>query len=696
MSLTIGMACYDDYHGVAFSVMSLLLHQNLTPKDEILVVDSNPDSNHGQNVADFCNKHRHQNVRYIPTDRKGTTQPRQQIFEEARGDLVLVIDCHVLLINGAVDALRSWFSRNSETNDILSGPLLLDSGDFHTHFNAQWRAQMWGTWGMAWKCSCGFPLTVIQDRELCQFHTIDNIPQEKITFCPACYKPLPAPVWSGHQIVLVQEGFQPLIHNSDQPYEIPGMGLGLFAAHRKAWPGFNPHFSAFGGEELYIHNKFRQRGGKALCLPFLKWWHRFGRPDGISYEIGTLQRVRNYVLGYQELGMSLDPIYQHFVSLETHNEGLKEHLIYVHGYAPQLIEGQSTERLNQLHSAQKIPEQLWNKLLEDPVGFQVKQKPSSTPAGLSDKPTLDQLYEHYRSIPRDLDQHFPLLKLLASKCNHVTEFSKRRESVVALMSGRPETMISYNSEVDPVHTRLSQIVSETQRIQGELSAHRATHVLTQAIGPFSSLRIKPIERTDLLFIDEVHHGEYLKQQLTIHGQQVNRFLVIRGTGGYGIYSESGNNQPGLFFGIKWWLQHNPEWFVAEHTTNEYGMTVLSRNPEDKPAQEIRPWPKDYGPGTELKAILASLNINPSPSCDCNARAWQMDEWGVTGCKTNRDTIILWLKEGQDRWGWSNSFSIISSAIWSGLAFKLNPLDPIPGLVDEAIRRAEEKETAASH
>lgn len=34
-----------------------------------------------------------------------------------------------------------------------------------------------------------------------------------------------------------------------------------------------------------------------------------------------------------------------------------------------------------------------------------------------------------------------------------------------------------------------------------------------------------------------------------------------------------------------------------------------------------------GPGTELKALLASLGIKASPTCKCNKMATQMDSWG---------------------------------------------------------------------
>ena len=68
-----------------------------------------------------------------------------------------------------------------------------------------------------------------------------------------------------------------------EPFEIAMQGLGLFACRRSAWPGLNPRLRGFGGEEGYLHERFRRRGGRVLCHPRLGWAHRFARPIGIPY-----------------------------------------------------------------------------------------------------------------------------------------------------------------------------------------------------------------------------------------------------------------------------------------------------------------------------------------------------------------------------------------------------------------------------
>jgi hypothetical protein len=89
-------------------------------------------------------------------------------------------------------------------------------------------------------------------------------------------------------------------------------GLGVFSCRKDAWPGFHPQFRGFGGEEGYIHEKFRQAGHLCLCLPWLRWMHRFGRPNGVRYPLTVEDKLRNYVLGHAELGLDLGPVLEHF------------------------------------------------------------------------------------------------------------------------------------------------------------------------------------------------------------------------------------------------------------------------------------------------------------------------------------------------------------------------------------------------
>jgi len=255
--MTIGMAAYDDFDGVYFTIQALrIYHPDVRNKIEIVLVDNNPDGPAHQALKDFIKSV--PNARYIPKTDKSGTAIRNCVFDEARAPFVLCLDCHVLVIRRAIRRLLEYFEAHPDTRDLLQGPLLYDDlGNIATHMDPTWRKGMYGCWAT------------------------DPAGQD--------------------------------LHN--EPFEIGMQGLGLFACRRAAWPGFNSGFSGFGGEEGYIHEKFRRAGGRTLCLPFLRWTHRFARPQGVPYRITWEDRLRNYLIGFKELGLDTADMESHFRSL---------------------------------------------------------------------------------------------------------------------------------------------------------------------------------------------------------------------------------------------------------------------------------------------------------------------------------------------------------------------------------------------
>ncbi len=252
--LTIGMATYDDFDGVYFTVQAIrLFHPEVTADIEILILDNHPGGPASQALhnlvgwVDGC--------RYLPFDRWQGTAVRDLIFREARTPWVMCVDSHVFLYPGALKRFVAYIKEHPDSGDLLQGVLQMDDLKARaTHFKPVWSAGMWGVWA-----------------EDARGDAPDN-----------------------------------------EAFEIPMQGLGLFACRKAAWPGFNPRFRGFGGEEGYIHEKFRQRGGRTLCLPFLRWLHRFGHVKGIAYPNLWADRVLNYQVGFRELGLDTQPIDAHF------------------------------------------------------------------------------------------------------------------------------------------------------------------------------------------------------------------------------------------------------------------------------------------------------------------------------------------------------------------------------------------------
>jgi glycosyltransferase involved in cell wall biosynthesis len=252
--LTIGMATYRDYDGVYFTIQALRLYQDLTDV-ELLVVD-----NYGCTATrDLLENW--QGGRYLLSkEQVGTSAPRDRVFREAQGEAVVCLDSHVLLAPGVIARLKAYYNDHPESLDLLQGPMMYDDlRSLASHFDPEWRANMWGIWA------------------------VDDRAEDP----------------------------------ESEPFEIPMQGLGLFSCRKDAWPGFNPHFRGFGGEEGYIHEKFRQLGRRCLCLPWLRWGHRFKRPEGVPYRLDLRDRIVNYLIGHRELGLDETPVVEHFAHVGT-------------------------------------------------------------------------------------------------------------------------------------------------------------------------------------------------------------------------------------------------------------------------------------------------------------------------------------------------------------------------------------------
>ena len=645
MKLTIGMATFEDFDGVYFTVQSLRLHQALQPQDEIIVVDNSPNTAQGLAVKNFC---RSIGVKYIEMPgSSGTTQTRERVFAEATGDAVLCMDCHVLLAPGAIARLRKWYEDHQDTLDLYQGPMVLDQLNWsYTHFDLRWRDQMWGIWGTAWKCEHGY-FTVHEKDGKAGYYILNPDMSE----VPESWG-LPEQEYVGSVQRLQALGYELAAANHDsEPFEIPAQGLGLFTCRREAWLGFNPHFRAFGGEEGYIHEKFRQHGRKAVCLPFLVWNHRFARPAGVKYTLTQEDKIRNYVLGYVELGRDLQEVHDHFRS-----QGMKPGV--------------------------------WEQILADPINFRVDiSRPLTSPNGrpvLYPQPTnaidLEQLFSWTAQQPRDLNEHMELMRSLASQCDVVAEMTKRRESTIALMAAKPKKLISWQEENDAILDYAEKMKSPDTQWQ--------LHV-----GSLDDIPM-PTEEVDMLFIDTRHNANLAAKELAIWKDKVKRYIVFHDTESNGMIGDDG--QAGLYSAIRP-LVSEGEWFIAKHEPKQYGMTVLSRKPEDKPEKTIWLWSPGFGPGTEMFQMLKELGVSDKPNCTCKATAEQMDRWGVEGCRDpkNFEWILNQVNQNAANWKWSEYLAIAAANVlnpssWK-FAWSIDPLNIHKSLIETAIDLAEKKQ-----
>jgi hypothetical protein len=282
LKLTVGMAVYKDFANLWSTLTALrMYHPEILELLDIVVVDNAPDTPDGERSKDFVENWVAKQpglggARYFPfSEFNSTAAPRNHVFAVAESPNVLVMDSHVMVEPEALRRLIEWYDDRPDTLDLYHGPLIYDDlRNTSTHFQDEWRSEMWGTWGTD---------------ERYQYERRVEVTK------------------SGSGEVAVK------VHRTEcEPFEIPGMGLGLFTCRRDAWLGFNPEFRGFGGEEMYIHTKYRQFGRKVWLLPWLRWTHQFGRPGGVPYPLSVEDKFRNYLIGLGELGLPLRPAVEHF------------------------------------------------------------------------------------------------------------------------------------------------------------------------------------------------------------------------------------------------------------------------------------------------------------------------------------------------------------------------------------------------
>ncbi len=252
--LAIGMATYDDYDGVYFSIQAIrLYHPEILPFVEFIVVDNNPA---GRCAKALKNLENHiPRYRYVPYGTAQGTAARDLLFCEASAEFVLCMDSHIFFGPGILGQVIGYLQEHPGSNDLLQGPLVAeDLSRVRTHLDPIWRTGIFGNWG--------------------------HDPRGEDPASP--------------------------------PFEILMQALGVFICRRQAWPGFNPRLAGFGVEGGYIHEKIRRAGGKTLCLPFFRWMHRFQRPFGAPYLVTWEDKIRNSVIIFNELGRDPQPLTEHF------------------------------------------------------------------------------------------------------------------------------------------------------------------------------------------------------------------------------------------------------------------------------------------------------------------------------------------------------------------------------------------------
>ena len=189
---------------------------------------------------------------------------------------------------------------------------------------------------------------------------------------------------------------------------------------------------------------------------------------------------------------------------------------------------------------------------------------------------LNDLYNYVFSggapCSQDIREHLPTLRKYAGKVNHITEFGVRTgNSTVALLSGKPKIMVSYDINDISKHPTKSKWDNNCITYNSLGSVIRDTN-FNFIIG--NTLEIE-IEQTDLLFIDTSHNYKQLKEELRLHHDKVNKYIIFHDTETYGRISEDGS-VPGIMSAIQEFIDTYKEWKIKKVFTNNNGLVIIEK------------------------------------------------------------------------------------------------------------------------
>ncbi len=546
--LTLGFAHRDDFQGAWATIQSIRLHHpEILSKVEFVVIDNSPEgSQHSPKLQGVVANARSTGpVNLVKMSQLvGTSYTRAEIFKYASGKFVAFFDCHIFFAPGSLAKLIEFLEQNPESKDIYSGPLAWDSlMSGSDHFDPVWGGEMLGRWSVIWKTRDGrrFVCRENQITRNVDFH--DDATRERVDLGFGSFG------WAGHERILAERGCTLMVH-SNEPYEIPGMGLGLCVIRKDAWPGMPEGLGGFGGEELHLHEVVRQKGGKAICLPFLKWLHRFGYVGATPYPNITEEKLRNNLVW------------------EKHLKAIQVKPFSYYDYDP----AKCVEHFREFIGG-KADVQCRATMGEDFMGCGCQNKnadkAAESAAAPLDTSSIEAMYGRASTVWSDIYEHVPTLRQLSSQCDTVVEFGCRHgTSSVGILAGKPKKFVTVDlvrqAEVDT----LTRLAGDTE--------------FSFVAG--SSLDVE-IPECDLLFIDTVHTGEHVYKELTRHAAKCRRWIAFHDTQVYGEFGEghsAANPKPGLLHGIRRFLRENTEWGVIRDDQNNYGFMVISRDQRDKP------------------------------------------------------------------------------------------------------------------
>lgn len=166
--------------------------------------------------------------------------------------------------------------------------------------------------------------------------------------------------------------------------------------------------------------------------------------------------------------------------------------------------------------------------------------------------TIEEQFHELCLMPSDINEHLPVLRQYADRCEHVTEFGVRGcVSLHAFLASTAKKVVAYDiaNVAVPECEKLTFINANVLKVG--------------------------IEKTDMLFIDTLHTFQQLYDELNMHAEMVSRYIAMHDTTMFGDCGEDGGR--GLNAAIlKFIIDDKPWWRECYRSTANNGLTILER------------------------------------------------------------------------------------------------------------------------
>jgi hypothetical protein len=203
--------------------------------------------------------------------------------------------------------------------------------------------------------------------------------------------------------------------------------------------------------------------------------------------------------------------------------------------------------------------------------------------------TIEDGYNLMKDTISNINEHIPVLAEYAEKCCHVVELGVcDMVTTWGFLKG-----LRFNKK-NKKNLVCVDIMEKPARFDNVVELAKKNTIGMEFLN--SNSLTMTIPKTDLLFIDTVHHYAQLIRELEKHCQNVRKYIIIHNTeidGRFGeiirmcYYYDVDELQrkngfkikdmcKGLGYAIEEFLEKHKEWRVDKHLPNNNGLTILTR------------------------------------------------------------------------------------------------------------------------